>query len=947
MGRIRMRDGQPSVSHAFARLAGALTLLVAACAARAEQLPIKTYTTADGLASDRVSRIVSDPRGPLWFCTEHGLSRFDGYTFTNYTTAQGLPDNWVDDLLITRAGQYWVATEGGLCRFDPNAASGPLFVTHRPPGQDARDLRVKVLFEDRAGAIWCGTWKSLYRLEVAGDQVKFHYVELGMPRDGPTIIRNLVEDRRGNLWVTSDTGLYRLSPDGRVSRYTRLHGLPEERLLGLLEDREGRLWVGTRHGGLCLIAPDPGPNQPVVARRFTSRDGLSCDSIAALFQSPGGRLWVGTDCGLSEALPAVNNTGVTFRDYASTAALNNLTIWCLAEDKDGNLWVGSPGGAIKIALRGLTTYTSADGLSGNDVFQVFETQAGELLVNTDSPDGRGLNEFDGQRFTPINPVVPGAHRALQDRAGEWWVTTPAGLYRFPKGNRLRDLARIRPRARYASRNGLPGNEIHNLYEDSRGDLWVGIPSRPRGLTRWERATGRFYNYLQADGLPLVNDNAVIAFCDDRAGNLWLGFNDGGLARYRDGRFQVFTTADGVPAGAIRALFVDHDGRLWVASSQGGVGRLDDVTAQRPAFVALTTAEGLSSNDAWCITDDAQGRIYIGTTRGLDRLDPETNRIRHYTTADGLANQTVNVAYRDRHGALWFGTRTGLTRMLPEPEGVRTPPPVMISGLRVGGETLPLAALGVDHAGEFEFGPHQNSISVDFLAINFGAPLRYQHKLEGIKGDWSTPAFERTVHYASLSPGTYRFLARAVNADGSASPHPATVTFTIMPPVWQRWWFLTLSALLVMLLLYGAHRYRLTRLLELERVRTRIAADLHDDIGASLSQIAILNEVLRKQLGADEARVSKTLALMGRVSQEALDSISDIVWAINPRQDHLSDLTRKMRRFASEILPGRNIEFDFQTSGVYEVIINLTKGCGVSSVKHPHEPTSILMSSNDR
>ncbi|MEW6207281.1 MAG: two-component regulator propeller domain-containing protein [Acidobacteriota bacterium] len=900
-----MGKRSPSIISRFVGPACSMLFLIAVSSAQAERLPIKIYTSADGLVSDRVSRIVRDPRGFLWFCTEHGLSRFDGNNFVNYTTDHGLPANWVNDLLITRDGQYWVATEEGVCRFFPNSASAPMFVASRP-SEDERDSRIKALYEDRAGAIWCGTWKNLYRLEPTPDHTAFHRVEIGMPDDEPSVIRSLIEDSRGRLWVASDSGLYRLSPDGRAERFSARGGLDNHNMMGLLEDSKGRLWAGSRQGGLCLIATDQ--KELEAARRYTVRDGLQCNDISALLQTSDGRLWVGTDCGLSEMLP--EGSRPSLRNHALTQALSELNIWCMAEDREGNLWIGSPGGAIKIALRGFTIYTAADGLISNGVVEVFKSQTGEVIVSANSPDSLKFAEFDGQRFNNAGFSLNGLRGVLQDHTGQWWGYSASELYRFAEVSRFRDLARVRPVV--LSTAGLPGRGFYKLHEDARGDLWIGVSARPRGwLIRWERATGRFHNHSEAEGLPPLSDNTVSAFCNDRAGNLWLGFSGGSLARYREGRFDLFSASDGVPLGLIRSLFVDREGRLWIAASRGGVSRIDDVMAERPSFAHLTTADGLSSNDAWCITDDAQGRIYIGTTRGLDRIDQASGRMRHYTTADGLANQTVNVAFRDHQGAMWFGTNTGLSRLIPDIERSVDLPSSVISKMEVGGQAQPIAPMGETDAAGFEFGPGQNNISIEFLSISFLAAVRHEYKLEGVEGDWSAPTFERRVNYASLRPGTYRFLVRSIGVDGAAGPNPASVTFTILPPVWRRWWFLTLGALLAISLIYGAHRYRVARLVEIERVRTRIAADLHDDIGSSLSQIAVLNEVLRKQLGSKEEPVERTLTLISRISQEALDGMSDIVWAINPRQDHISDLARRMRRFASEILPGRDIEFDFQ------------------------------------
>jgi signal transduction histidine kinase len=293
----------------------------------------------------------------------------------------------------------------------------------------------------------------------------------------------------------------------------------------------------------------------------------------------------------------------------------------------------------------------------------------------------------------------------------------------------------------------------------------------------------------------------------------------------------------------------------------------------------------------------------------------------------LASGEILSAVRDRTGRLWFAARQGLSHLLPERERPSEPPPVFINGLLVAGARHPVSAVGEDEVSLSDLSPGENQLQIDFVGISFapGESLRYQYRLEGADADWSAPTEQRAITYAKLSPGRYRFLVRAVNSVGALSPRPASVSFQILSPVWRRWWFIAMAGALAGALAYAVYRYRVAQLLALERVRTRIAADLHDDIGSSLSQISVLSEVLRNQLGEAEARVSKNLSLINRVSQEALDSMSDIVWAINPQQDHLSDLIRRMRRVASEALPARDIEFTFNAPAM---VLDLKLGADI-------------------
>src|SRR6266581_6244655 len=904
--------------------------LFAAGTPLAEQLPIKTYTTADGLPRDQINRIVRDSHGFLWFCTPEGLSRFDGYTFTNYTMEQGLPHRNVNDLLETRDGIYWIATSNGLSRFNPVGfaqldkdstrdarSSEAMIVTYRV--NEKRASGVNVLFEDHTGTIWCGTNGGLYKLEQTGQAWSLRFVDIGIPAEtwDDATINAITEDERGALWVGAGSGLYRYLTDGRAERFTVQDGLPRNFVSALLMDRDGRLWVGAKLG-LCRFALEKGPSRPRASRIYTTSDGLANNDIKSLFQSSDGRLWIGIFGGLSELVSQGKDAEPKFRSYTTAQGLSAFGIFAVAEDPDGNIWLGTESaGAMKMARSGFVTYSKADGLGSDRIAAIFEDQAGELCTVSSANDKWFINRFDGQRFAA---AVPNLSKALtefgwgwnqihfQDREGEWWVPTAHGPYRFPKLHQLDQLEHSQPKAVYTNKDGLPLDNVFRLFEDARGDVWIATWSGTRdGLTRWERATGTFHNYAEADGIsPLT---LVTGFCED-GGNLWLSSADS-LIRFANGHFTVFTTAAGLPAGWIYAVYRDHAGRLWIASGEGGLARIDDPQAAQPHFVIYTTAEGLSSNAISCITEDQYGRIYVGTGRSLDRLDPATGYISHYTSADGLAGGRIEEAFRDPKGALWFGSAQGLSRLVPEPDKPSAPPPILITGLRIAGVRFPISELGQAEVPRLELGPNQNDIQINFvgLAFSMGEVLRYQYKLEGADRDWSAPSDQRTINYANLSSGNYRFLVRAVTADGVSSSAPATISFRILRPVWPRWWFLTLVALVIGVGVYYLYRNRVARLLELERVRTHIATDLHDDIGSSLSQVSVLSEVISRRVG-NQTDVSEPLSMIANLSRDLVDSMNDIVWAINPKRDRLSDLTQRMRRFASDAFTVRDIEFSF-------------------------------------
>jgi signal transduction histidine kinase len=521
-----------------------------------------------------------------------------------------------------------------------------------------------------------------------------------------------------------------------------------------------------------------------------------------------------------------------------------------------------------------------------------------------------------------------------DRTGQWWILTHEKLYRFAPVKDFAELDGKSPTKTYDRRDGLKSDGMFQIFEDSKGDIWVSVRGNTddeRGLARWNRAEDRFHSFSESEGFPKLKSPS--AFAEDKAGNLWIGFYDGGgVVRYKNGRFEEFSEEAGLPPAIVTDLHLDRAGRLWLSSGSGGMRRVDDPGAEHPHFVSLTTDNGLSSNNVRTITEDNFGDIYAGTVRGVDRISPGAERIKHYSINDGLASDFVVDSRRDPAGTLWFATTSGLSRFVPSTEQARSTPPIWLGSLRVAGVEQPISVLGSVNLGALELMHTQNNLQIEFFGMDFsaGETLRYQFMLEGADSGWATATEQRTVSYANLQPGTYRFLVRAVNSDGVMSERPAVVSFTILPPIWLRWWFLTLVVLLVLTLFYLLYRYRLARLrevnaalaeakraeedlgkaredrlTELERVRTRIATDLHDDIGASLTQIAILSEVAQQRSQGNGASL-EPLKSIANVSNELVETMSDIVWAINPRKDHLQDLIQRMRRFASDILSARGI-----------------------------------------
>ena len=881
-------------------------LLSLSAAVYADQLPIKTYTSDDGLARDQVNCIYQDSLGFIWVCTTEGLSRFDGYGFVNYGMAQGLPHDYISDILETRDGTYLIATAKGLAVFKPlgsaqvgtgpqdgeggeaGARTGGKFEVYLPDDGPSV-VGLWLLFEDQSGRVWCGTVGGLYRLEQVRGRWKFHFIELGMrdESEANSLVRAIAEGRDGALWIGSPSGLYRLRADNRVEHYTDKDGLPSNNVLSLLRDRDGQLWAGTS-AGVCQLVEDPEPDGKIARRVYTTKDGLIHNGALSMLQSSDGKIWVTTRYGLSVFTPPAALEKAGFHNYTTADGLTDLKLWAQLEDRAGNIWIATETrGVMRIARDGFTSYGEAEGLGHARILALFENLAGDLQAISGTSDGgtsdvRFINHFDGRQFTPVRPDLPSVkftgwswhQAAFQDHAGEWWVPTGEGLFRFPRASNVAELARTRPLARYTTKDGLYGDNIFRLFEDSRGDIWISTIKQVRDfnmavtvmpgsdmLTRWERKTETFHHYTLAEGVP---QSPPSAFAEDRAGNIWIGFWDKFLVRYRDGRFTDFTQDGEGDDETIYAIYLDRAGRLWIADHADGVMRVDNPEADEPRFVRYTTREGLSSNQAGTITEDQWGRIYIGTGGGVDRLDPSTGRIKHYTTAEGLINPAVHASYRDRHGALWFGTLRGLSRLTPAaPERPSAPPAIRIGGLRIGDTPYPISELGAMEVSGLELAASQNGIQMDFFGLSSGPgeSLRYQYRLEGTGGaNWSSPTNNRAVNFARLAPGSYLFQVRAVDTDGVTSATYATVRFTILPPFWQRWWFVTLGLLLVAAIIVGIERYRAGRLKEINAALAH-SENLAVELTAQRAELKAANTTLELEFTVNNI-IAEEISLHG-------------------------------------------------------------------------------------
>jgi ligand-binding sensor domain-containing protein/signal transduction histidine kinase len=915
-----MKRSLRGVARSSAACAGAALLLSALSLLSppvlAVQLAVRTFSVADGLGSSFVSDITQDAAGYVWFATRDGLSWWNGYEMRTLTEAGGIANPAIERIYQARSGEYFaIGIDGSLYSHlpsspDGSAGTGRVVFRRRSVRFEGQEVAFRGIYEDRHGVLW-GAGRGVL---VKGLGTSNTLIPLNRIAPFPNLdvaVRSLVEDGGGSLWMGTNVGLLRRLPGGDIVHYAIAPRAAGDGVNALALDRAGRLWIGHSWSGVVVLDPSPPatghasqPLRPTAAGRsrilmparegdavvLTTADGLPDDDVLSLLGASDGQVWVGTGSGLARF------DGTSFTRYTTKNGLSDNVIHALCEDGGGRLWIATPTGANRIVVEGFAGYTVGDGLPADRVLAIGEAPGG--IVQTVGM-GWTVGTFDGRSFHPSRlPISAGrslmwaSQAAYRDREGGWWALTNDGLYRF-SSSPAEGPGAFTPVHVYTTADGLPSSHIFRLFEDRSGIFWVGTRSGDpidSGLARFDPGVRRATKFGPAEGLP--EHWAPSAFAEDRQGSLWIGFYDGGLARYREGRFRAYTPAEGIPPGMVTALLVDRQGRLWLSTNLAGLARMDDPAADPPKLTRYSTRNGLGSNNVRTLVEDGLGRIYAGTARGVDRLDPATGRIRRYGREDGLATDFVTASLRDSHGDLWFGTYGGAYRLQPTRDRPEEAPAIAITGLRIDGEARPVRELGQAALEDFELDAGQRDVAIDFVSVSRhrAQGITYQYSLDPDRFSWSEPSVNRGVHFARLAPGRYRFAVRAVTAGGMASAAPATVAFVILPPIWQRWWAIALVAAAMAATGVGLYKYRVRRLLEIQRLRMAIASDLHDEVATNLGSIAMFSALVRQQ-------ASSPSPFLDRISSLAADSVEalrEIIWSIDPKPETIGSLLVRLR-----------------------------------------------------
>ncbi len=824
---------------------------------------VSRWEMKDGLPLNKVRALAQTPDGYLWVGTFNGLARFDGVRFHVFdaATTPALQHDGIESLAVDAQGRLWIGdSAGGLTQYNAGifrriplpaewpgrpvlrlaaTPSGAVWAVNdegmalcvradRPPILAPQRGHTSLFAVDREGTAWLAGSGRLHRLDEAGGSS--NPPELVLPGGWQALFPALA----GGLWILHDGWLRRwhhgvwVEDRGRADWGTII-------LAAFLQTRDGRIFGGSFKEGVRVLHPNGS------VERLDESSGLGHNWAYCLFEDREGTVWVGTGNG---GLHGLNPRRVTMIDapdhWRSSAVLS------VAPAKTGGVWIGTEGGGV---------YRLKD----------------DIVTNL--PQRSGI--WQGV-----------ATSVLEDQHGSLWVGTwSTGLRRMEDGE-------LRPA--YRATGGR--NAVLTLFESRSGDIWVGTrdgPGRLRG-SKWD----------WFDDQPALRGSPIRCFAEPPDGSLWAGRDDGSLVQFGPEGVRSYGRAEGLTGDQVRALFADRDGTLWVGTRRG-LGRW-----REGRFALLTSRHGLPHDVICQILDDGAGNLWLGSLGGIFRAarsdlhrvadgQADTVPCLLCDQASGLATLELSglsqpAGCRTADGRLWFATGKGLACV--DAAAVRAnplPPPVRIEEVLVDGVAVtapPGAVLLVRPGGRrFEF---------RYTALSLTNPGRvgFRHRLLGLQDDWYDAVTPRAAVYAQLAPGRYEFAVSARNADGVWNPTGATLALRVLPHFWQTWWFRStawagsvgLVGLGAALIVRRRSRRRLAaveRQRTLEQERGRIARDIHDDLGSSLTRIVMLSESARAGIDPPE-QVASHLDEINQTSRELTVRMGEIVWAVNPEHDTL-------------------------------------------------------------
>jgi len=812
----------------------------------------KKLGVEDGLIQSTIRTIFKDSDGRLWFGTNLGVSCWDGIDFRNYSTANGLPGHTVFVIREDKKKNIYFGTSNGASLFKDNSFTDLKIKNSKGP------VRIKDIAVSDNGQIYFTSDKDLFALK--GNHLE--KTNLNNQLEGVQV-SSISKNKKGEILLGTKGSGYFTITSGNIS--SEIEPVKNVNTIFVRDNNDLVLVSGT---DIFLISNS---NTRLI-------DLKNYETINTIAEDNNGVLFIGTNKGI------VLWKDKIIDEITTANGLSNNKVYSLYKDTDGTMYIGLNSGGVAVMNRYRTLLFNEEiGLINNNVTSICQGNGKEYYFGTRE---HGVSIFRNGRFAELN--------ALRDMKctqiicitkmsnGDIYFGTNGGVVVLTNSN----LSRI------TTGNGLESNIITAICESPDHKIAIGTV---RGLTII--SNGKNKNYTRKNGL---GDNLVTSICCDSKGAFYVGTFFNGVTRIENHKLEIINKDKGLVSNTIYSVYSCRD-RLYIGTIEG----LNILEGKN--ITLLNTNNGLSDNSINSITADKCGTAYVATNRGINVLFPEQGKykIKVLLSEDGITGEECNMGavYKEESGKLWFGTIKGVVSLYPDniTPGY-TPPEISLRNIYLFDQEVQTCD------NKMTFSHDQNFFRFVYFGVMLSAPKRviYKYRMKGLSDTWTlTPL--NSVQFTNLDPGEYQFEVMAENEWGVWSK-PVNYAFVIQPPLWQRWWFILFGIILAGGLITLLIIRHVKSLLNVERLRLKIAAELHDNIGSSLTEISIMSEVVKSKLCGQNEEASKYLELISSECRTLISGMKDIVWMVNPRKDTLKDLIIRLNDCFSEIFNQKGISF---------------------------------------
>lgn len=915
-----------------------------------DHLTAENLTTLNGLSSNTITCVIKDDKGFLWLGTSDGLNRYDGEEIRVFKNVindnKSLRDNRIKSLFKDSSGKIWIGTlTGGLHRYNSSFENFDSWIEDRQDSGSISANGVWTICEDNEGLIWFGTSGGGLKVlnPVTGEVNAFK----NNSNDNTSLSNNYVKaiyyNSEGNLWIGTDNGLELFDAVNKkfIRKKFNFSGsiIQNNTVIVICEDKDNKdiLWLGT---GLGLVRFDTKTDD---AKLFHSQASsvtsvFEGTKILSIAESQPGYLWIGTNSNGIHKFDKRSLKYLSPQNNQIFPQLSNKTILNLYKDNSEILWISTYEGLFKALLNSskfkyLNDEFGEQKLTSNYIWPMCEDKDGRIWIGTI----KGLNSYD-QHSGKITQYLQDDNNnsslsnntvisVFEDSNEDIWIGTfSGGLNRFAKSSgKFEHWMPIQD-----DHSGLPHSIVGCIYEDREGILWIGTA---KGLAIFNKQLNKPIRYDAKGFNSKMDDQYISDIFEDSKGNFWIATLYGGLLLLdrKNGEFKQWLQVPGdknsISSNAVTDIIELMDKSdtskiyIWLGTEGGGVNKFD---VQTNTFKAFTTNDGLPDNIISFLLSDNDGFIWISTEKGLVLMDPEAESIWVFDERDGLASSkfTTWAGLKLQSGELYFGTHEGVIYFNPREirkEQSGTLSPVVITSLEVFNKKIHIGndsplKLSISKTESITLSHKDYILSLQFAMLDFIKPEqnRYAYKLEGFHEEWIDIGSRNRADFTGLSPGEYVFRVKAANSKGIWNDAGAQLRIFITPPFWQTWWFQTIAVIIIIGAIWLLHRFRVKTLLHVEKTRTRIARDLHDEVSATLSGITWFAQAANeKDSDKDKEEKQNLNRLIIESATDAQEKIKDIIWAIQPENDNWNSLFAHCQRYAADLFESNNIKPDFR------------------------------------